>query len=299
MRIAFVTHQFFPAFYTGVERLTLNLANQLRRMGHECVVVTSAEHANGGSSAYAYDDVWVRTVPAGEVDLARPWLQDRSVVDAVARVLREEETELVHVMHPMRLPQAFEAAERLGLPAVAHVADFGYVCARLNLLRTDGSRCPSAGEGAACVSACGIESGPERYAWGRALLARAAAVVSPCRWTIDRYAAEGFDTSDWHHIPWGTDYGLHPGRLAPPSRDELTVGFLGTLLRHKGPHVAVEAMRLTPRSGSGSSSTAAASTRARTSGSCASSPPATTGSCSPAATTTPTSGVSSPTSTSC
>lgn len=246
MRVAFVTHQFFPAYYTGVERLTLNLASQLRRMGHECVVVTSADHGNGGSAAYAYEESWIRTVAAGEIDLARPWLQERDVVNRLTTVLEEERSEVVHVMHPMRLPQAFEAADRLGLPVVAHTADFSYVCARLNLLRRNGRRCTGASAGAECVSACGIESGYERYAWGKTLLSRAAAVVSPCRWTIERHAAEGFDVSGWHHIPWGVDYARHPRRCDPPLGEELVLGFIGTLLRHKGPHIAVEALRLLP-----------------------------------------------------
>jgi glycosyltransferase involved in cell wall biosynthesis len=246
MRIALVTHQFFPAFYTGVERLTLNIANQLTRMGHEAIVVTSAEHSGDGASSYAYEGAWVRTVAAGDADLARPWLQDPRVVDRLVDVLREESSDIVHVMHPMRLPQAFEAAERLDLPVVTHIADFVYLCARVNLLRVDGSRCPSAENGAACVSACRIESGYERYAWGKALLARAAAVVSPCRWTIERHAAEGFDTTRWHHVPWGTDYAIHDSRLDPPPGDELVIGFIGTLLRHKGPHVLVQALRLLP-----------------------------------------------------
>ena len=243
MRIALVTHQFFPSFYTGVERLTLNLASQLRRMGHGCVVVTSEAHSDGGRQSYAYAETWVRTVPAGETDLARPWLQDPRVVERLAEIFRDERIDVVHVMHPMRLPQAFEAAARLDLPAIAHIPDFGYFCARLNLLRPNGSRCPSASMGAACVSACGIDSGHERYAWGKGLLSRSAAVISPCRWTIERHAAEGFDTSDWHHIPWGVDYAIHTPRLPRPAGDELVVGFIGTLLRHKGPHVAIEAMK--------------------------------------------------------
>jgi len=243
MRIALVTHQFFPSFYTGVERLTLNLASQLRRMGHGCVVVTSGAHSDGGGQSYSYADTWVRTVPAGETDLERPWLQDPRVVERLIEIFRDERIDVVHVMHPMRLPQAFEAADRLDLPVVAHIADFGYLCARLNLLRRNGSRCPSASMGAACVSACGIDSGYERYAWGKGLLSRSDAVISPCRWTIERHAAEGFDTSDWHHIPWGVDYAIHTRRLERPAGDELVIGFIGTLLRHKGPHIAIEAMK--------------------------------------------------------
>jgi glycosyltransferase involved in cell wall biosynthesis len=244
VRIVFVTHQFFPTYYTGVERLTLNLATQLRKMGHQCVVVTSADHANGGSDRYLYGGAIVRTVSAGEIDLARPWAQDPRAGGELGRILDEERPDIVHVMQPMRLPQAFDEAERRRIPVVAHVADFGYLCARLNLLRIDGSLCPGADGGRACVSACGIESGPERVAWGRDLLRRAAAVVSPSRFAIGVFEAEGFDTSDWWHVPWGVDYSLHPERLPAPEGDPLVLGFLGTLIYQKGPHVLVEALRL-------------------------------------------------------
>jgi glycosyltransferase involved in cell wall biosynthesis len=180
------------------------------------------------------------------MELVRPWRQSKRVADRLVDVLREESSDIVHVMHPLRLPQAFKAAERLKLPVVTHIADFYYLCPRVTLLRPDGSLCPTAETGAACTSACFIEPGAERYAWAKKLLARASGVVSPCRWTIERYAAEGFDTTAWHHVPWGTDYAVHETRPEPPPGDELVLGFIGTLLPHKGPHVVAKAMRLLP-----------------------------------------------------
>lgn len=246
MRIALVTHQFFPAYYTGVERLTLNLAAQLRRMGEEPVVLTSAQHSSGSARPYVHEGLRVRPVDVGRIDVARPWLQEPELAQTIARVLAEESADVVHVMHPMRLPQAFRAADLLGLPAVAHVADFGYLCARTTMIRVDGSICTDAADGACCESVCRIPAGVERVRRGRETLAHAAAVVCPCRFTIDLHAAQGFDPGNWHHVPWGTDYALHPERLPAPGGDELVLGFLGTLLRHKGLHVVLEAMRLLP-----------------------------------------------------
>jgi glycosyltransferase involved in cell wall biosynthesis len=244
VRVALVTHQFFPAFYTGVERLTLNLAAQLRRMGHECVVVTSAGHSGGGADAYAYDGTRVRTVETLTADLARPWVDASDLAARLARVLDDEGVEVVHVMHPMRLAQVFDAADLLGLPVVAHIADFAYLCARVTMIRVDGSLCTAARGGRNCVEACGISAGGERFDWAQGVLSRAAAVVSPCRFTIGVFAAEGFDTRSWQHVPWGVDYSLHPARPAAGDRGDLTVGFLGTLLAHKGARVLVEAVRL-------------------------------------------------------
>jgi glycosyltransferase involved in cell wall biosynthesis len=246
MRVAFVTHQFFPAFYTGVERLTLNLATHLRKMGHECIVITSADHSNGGGDRYVHAGLVVRAVAAGETDLAKPWAQDPRAARALGAILDEERPDIVHVMHPMRLPQVFGEAESRRIHVVVHVADFGYLCARLNLLRVDANLCDGSDEGRMCVSACGISAGRERVAWGREMLRRAAAVVCPSRFAIGVFEAEGFDTSNWFHVPWGVDYSIHPERLPGPSGDRLVLGFLGTLIYHKGPHVLVEALRLLP-----------------------------------------------------
>ena len=75
----------------------------------------------------------------------------------------------------------------------------------------------------------------------------AEAVVCPCRATIELHRRIGFDTSRWYHVPWGVDYALDPTRLEPPLDGPLRVGFLGTLLEHKGALVVVDAIRSRPR----------------------------------------------------
>jgi glycosyltransferase involved in cell wall biosynthesis len=244
MRVAFVTHQFFPAFYTGVERLTLNLASQLEERGHECVVLTAARSSSGTETPYTWSGVRVRPVKARRPDRERPWRNDGRLARRLHDTLAEEEVDVVHVMHPMRLPQAQAAAQSLGLPVVAHIADFFYLCPRIVLVQCGGGQCPTASEGHACVSACGVRPGRERFARSVTQLAEADAVISPCRATIERHAAEGFSTEEWRHIPWGVDYALHPERLPAPATTTLRIGFLGTLLRHKGPHVLIKALRL-------------------------------------------------------
>jgi glycosyltransferase involved in cell wall biosynthesis len=245
MRIALVTHQFFPRYYTGVERLTLNLAGQLQRMGHRTSVLTPASHASGGTAAYAFGGVDVRPV-SGTPDLERPWRAPERVERSLGIALDDGAYDLVHVMQPLRLPSVFDEAATRGLPVVAHVPDFSYTCARIVLRRPDGSRCPTAAGGAACRDACGVATAPRRLEWGRAALAGATAVVSPTRYAIARHARDGFDTAHWHHVPWGVDYALHPSRLPPPRNGELVIGFLGTLLRHKGPDVVIDAVRQLP-----------------------------------------------------
>lgn len=234
VRIALITHQFLPQYYTGVERLTLNLATQLRKLGHDTVVLTSAQHSSGDAAAYVYKGVRVRPIATTRVDLARPWLEDRSASSDIADVL-DEDVDIVHVMHPMRLPQVFDEAECRGIPVVAHIADFWYLCARINLLRANEELCTDADGGRACSTICHIPTGPRRLRWAMDILSRARAVISPSRFAIDVHASQGFDTAHWHHVPWGVDYAVHPGRLPASTSNGLRIGFIGTLLAHKGP----------------------------------------------------------------
>jgi glycosyltransferase involved in cell wall biosynthesis len=242
IRVLLVTHQFFPRFYTGVERATLNLATQLARLGHECTVVTSAAHSSGDTTPYEIDSVRVRPLVATDSDLERPWRGD----GVLRRPLAEEGPDVVHVLHPMHFPHAFTEASAAGIPLIAHVPDFFYPCARITMVRSGGTLCSSPEGGERCISTCGIAPGRERLAWARMALDSAAAVVCPCRATIELHRQSGFETSSWHHVPWGVDYALHPARLAPPPPGPLSIGFLGTLLEHKGALVAVEAVRSRP-----------------------------------------------------
>lgn len=243
MKIAFVVHQFFPRHYTGVERDTLNLVHQFRLLGHDSVVVTPTTAA-GGSDEYVFEGARVRTVETATVGW-NPATSSGSE-DELARLFDEEHVDLVHVAHAMRTPQVFSVASRLGLATVAHLHDYYYLCAQVVLVRANGQLCSTAAGGDACADYCRVPRAHDRLEWAREALSLAAGAVSPSRFLISLLQHEGFVARSWHHIPCGVDYAHFEGRFPAPNGAELRFGLMGTLLPHKGPQLAVEAVRLRP-----------------------------------------------------
>jgi glycosyltransferase involved in cell wall biosynthesis len=285
LRILYVVHQFFPYFVTGVERNTLNLSRQMRLMGHETLVlsvVPSGHEPEETPRNYLYRGCRVIQQSPSRATKAVP---DCEVDEATAEILRSVissfKPHVVHVMHPRFFPEARLVAHAAAVPAVLHLHDYWFVCPRINFLRADGSLCSDAGHGRDCETLCGMDPrwGTQRYAWAVEELARYDAVISPSRFLIETFSLNGFSTKQWHHIPYGVDYrGLSkqtarerwprgaeepadasrsadghpdlPRRHQRPrkfdDRNPMVVRFLGTILRHKGPHVLLEAVKALP-----------------------------------------------------
>ena len=178
-------------------------------------------------------------------------------------------------------------ARALGLPTVVHLMDFWFVCPNFLLLRSDGSLCdgpPDGGFGCiACidpalakeVEASGLrpmlepmrsqptpqgsfEPTPARRAHALlarkpslfAELARADAVIAPSRFLRSVFERQGFEPDRIRLLP----YGLDPSRgvvrpVATRSRSDrkLRIGYIGSITRHKGVHVAIRAVRESQR----------------------------------------------------
>ncbi len=251
MRVLFVVHQYFPYFVTGVERDTQNLASQLRKMGHSTTVLSAVPASlDPGSLPRRYffegTDVVQVAVPRREGSPS-DHVRDAETVRAVESVLEKTTPDVVHVMHPRYFPEARSVATSAGIPVVVHLHDYWYCCPRIQLVRAGGELCTGSGAGKNCESVCHMApgAGVGRHEWARQELAAADAVISPSRFLADVFASEGFDTSYWHLIPYGVDYRnlRAPDGGQDRADGRLVVRFLGTLLRHKGPDVAVRAIR--------------------------------------------------------
>jgi glycosyltransferase involved in cell wall biosynthesis len=185
--------------------------------------------------------------------LSRNALRDRRMRADFGRFLDEQRAALVHVHH-----LAGHAAGLIGairarrLPFVFQVQDWWEPCARTNLLLPSRELCsgPSAGKCARCLPLTGLppaavtNRGLYLYRWRalRRALGAADAVVMGSRFIADSYRDLGWLPERARVIPYGVEPAGGRGPR-PPSSLPLRFAVIGSVMPHKGVHVAVEAFR--------------------------------------------------------
>ena len=194
---------------------------------------------------------------------SRNALFDRGLVRDFERLVDETGPELVHVHHLAghctTLPRL---ALRRGIPLLYQVQDWWSLCARVNLWHRDGVLCsgPGLGKCGRCLPLTGL---PGARAWNpmlyalRARLTRRALDGADALLMGSRFIESSFRDHRFlprgvpvHVIPYGVETGVPtpsgglPGS-GPPAAP-LRCGYIGSILPHKGVHVAVEAFRSIP-----------------------------------------------------
>jgi len=149
-RILLVVDVYPPARVGGATVYTVNLAEQLVKMGLEVEVLCAGSweageaHFNGmteeernGVKIYRIYLNW-RKAPA-----PFDYLYDNVTLAPVFReFLLEHHPDVVHINSCLTLSaRVIEEAWRLGIPTVLHLHDFWFLCALQNLVRKDGSIC--------------------------------------------------------------------------------------------------------------------------------------------------------------
>jgi glycosyltransferase involved in cell wall biosynthesis len=279
MRIQFLIHQFYPTSQYGAETYAYHLGQGLQGLGHQVSVFYRENHV---ARDFARNQALLEE--DGEVDglsVRRVFLNPRrgvsrgaffhflttfynpSIEKAFARHLDRFQPDLVHVHHLLYLSAGLlAAARRRRIPIVATLHDFWYFCPNAQLLRPGGEicgknptlhcgRCMKALYGGRIPQAV-LPLGAPFFLWQRRHLRRAMsqvqAFVAPSQFLLERYVREGYPADRMTLM----EYGLPGQGLAAIVRSHepahpLHVGYIGSLTRHKGVHVLVEAfLRIPP-----------------------------------------------------
>jgi len=185
--------------------------------------------------------------------LSRNAIADGRLRADFARFLDEQKPALVHVHHLAGHAASLVAAIRARrLPFVFQVQDWWEPCARTNLLLPSREPCagPAAGKCSRCLPLTGLPpsalTNRSLYRWRWRVLRRALrdadAVVMGSRFIADSYRDLGWLPEGARVIPYGVETAaarVARRELSPPLR----FAVIGSIMPHKGVHVAVEAFR--------------------------------------------------------
>ena len=147
-RIAFFVHCFFPDHFHGTETYTLNLAQQVKHMGYEPVVVTAVFDGEPRRDRlvtyYEYEGIPVVCLdknrsPVGNL---HDTYDQATLLDVYCSLLQHVRPDIVHVTHLVNHTGALlRACRKLNVPTVATFTDFYAICLNGKLQTTDGTLC--------------------------------------------------------------------------------------------------------------------------------------------------------------
>lgn len=153
MKIILTVHQFLPDFFAGTEIITLNIARELMRRGHEVTVVTGFPTSNSLSDderfdRYVYEGIAVErflhshTPMGGNSNVVELSYNNPLFGRFFRNLLREKKPDVVHFVHLSRLSaSAVEACVSEKVPMIYTATDFWMICPLHQLRLPDNSMC--------------------------------------------------------------------------------------------------------------------------------------------------------------
>jgi glycosyltransferase involved in cell wall biosynthesis len=278
------THHYPPAYVAGVELITERLARWLMSHGHTVEVVCIEKidsDVHGAVRTETQDGITVHRIGIRLAGLGehlglrfRDAVLDRWFTDYVAAW----QPDLFHSQSSYLLSASLiEAAKRSGIPVVATLHDYWFLCPRITLLRSDGSLCTQRATAEDCTRC--IMGERRRYrmlndvgsrlakhlGWkremrapvARRLLARIQErqayldstlrsvdqIVTPAPLARTLLLERGFDPAQIRLIRYGLESSRWRGLAHTQPGSGLRIGYLGQLAPHKGVHRLIEAFQ--------------------------------------------------------
>ena len=283
----YVVHQFYPKYVSGTEQYVLSLARAGRARGDDVRVFALDPDFRDQEPAKVLERYEWQGVPTTTYRFDKSAIRNHVLTDyhnpevagPFCDLLDEFEPEIVHFFH-LRWNgiDRFDDVANRGIPFVAHLMDFWFVCPVFLLMKPSGEQCdgpPDGGfgcfdctwggvraaleesaelEGLRARSAAGEqplhEDSDEQVALAMArrlpllidALARAERVWAPSR-TVERLLLHnGHKPKQLDLMPYAIDLDLIRRTKEAPA-EPIVFGFVGTLAPHKGVDCLIAAFR--------------------------------------------------------
>jgi glycosyltransferase involved in cell wall biosynthesis len=254
VRILLVSHGYPPIGVAGVERLTAQVAGELRERGHEVSVFTRQPAATPPTLALRREireGVPIYVGVGGGTTFGHYPTNEVAMEGIFERLLVELSPDIVlctHLLH--HSPGYVEVAHRWGVPIVLELHDFFMLCPRAHLRRTSGELCGGAESGRACATHCFRDQEGADIRWplrSRAFadaLDAADEVTAPSPFVVDAFVHRPDEKRSIRIVENAV------ARMGPVLRPErppghpLRLASIGVTVEHKGFQVLLDAIRL-------------------------------------------------------
>ncbi len=263
LKVLQVSHQFLPDHVGGIEIYVRNLARELHHLGIDILLLNGdgkVLHNPSGSPDCIDGLRSIHMHDRGGSKVKRfsffKTFKNSEVLKLFEQAVREYRPDAIHFHHTMYLSgELIFAAKRLGIPVVITIHDFWFLCHKLHLVDWRETQCGGPSAGIKCAF-CFFFANQGLLGWFNAVLGgiplvyrtryhlnvlrSADFLVTPAafvRQILKQYLGGG---KKIRHIP----YGISTSDIfsSPSIRsDNIRFGYLGTIKRHKGIHVLIEA----------------------------------------------------------
>jgi glycosyltransferase involved in cell wall biosynthesis len=272
MRVLLAVHHFPPNFTGGAEWRAYRTADALQCRGHQVRVlsVESIKHHRGDPRwrDEVYEGVQVRRLfldldgasDPWRVEFDNPWIGKH-----LSAWLATLQPDVFHLIGGYLLSgSALRAARSMEIPSIVTLTDYWFLCPRITMLRSDGTRSRLPIDPVTCAQCLGQER--RRYAlpnavapklmrafWGfrknrarrieerqRYLMNELNGVhtlIAPSRFLMEQFVRAGVSQDSIRFMRQGHDFSyLNDGLLRKEPSERLRVGYIGQISFHKGVH---------------------------------------------------------------
>jgi glycosyltransferase involved in cell wall biosynthesis len=263
MKFIQVIHQFLPDYVGGIELFVKNVSTSLVNAGHDVLIfsgdgdVVSDIHRK----EEIIDDLKlvkvlnkIGTSPKGRNFLRT--FKNPLVLKEFDKVIKTFRPDLIHVHHTVYLSgDIITSAKKKGIPVIATMHDFWFLCHKLHLIDWRGNQCEGPHGGLKCAMCFGMDrqnsvflKNPLVYVipliyrtlYQRRLLELTDLLLVPSKLAIEILGRHLHSGAKIMHLPYFIPY--HPSALdqnRPTPR--IRFGYMGSIKPHKGLHILIDA----------------------------------------------------------
>jgi glycosyltransferase involved in cell wall biosynthesis len=263
MRIVQVAHWFLPRHLAGTEIYTYGLARELSKR-HEVHVYCREDgflDREFHETDEVYEGLLVRRVYFNLIGVkANPFNQaliefkNSTIEGSFRRFLHRVKPDIVHFQHLFKLSASLvPLAKKMGFPVIVTLHDYWFICYNIQLVRPELEVCSGPFFGLKCAGCAKpdwlyglrVLLGPLltplfmfRTVYTRRCLEQADLIITPSAFLKEKFVAHGFSSNSILVSSNGT----RPLSCYKRGQAEgLRFGYIGTVQKHKGVHVLVEA----------------------------------------------------------